>query len=383
MNILFLTTHLNTGGITSYVLALAKGLKAKGHQVYIVSSGGEALPRFQVAGINHLAIPIKTKCEFSPRVILSFFRLAREVQEKGIDIIHANTRVTQVLSWLLSRFTGKPYVSTCHGFFRARLSRRIFPCWGSKVVAVSAQVKDHLVKDFRLNEADIRLIYHGIEVENFKSQVTSHPSTEFIPSVVEGLRTGKSQVREKFGLGEGPVVGIVARLSAVKGHIYLIEAMQEVLKKIPAAQLMIVGTGRIQPELAGLAKRLGVEKNIFFIPAVADTAEALSVMDVFVMPSLQEGLGLGLMEAMASGAAVVGSDIGGIKALIQDGSTGRLVRPRDAAGLAQAITDLLNDARKRQSLGNNAREFIRRNFGFQAMVDETERLYAECLKRKK
>src|SRR3989338_1623658 len=327
MNILFLTTHLNTGGITSYVLALAKGLKAKGHQVYIVSSGGEALPRFQVAGINHLAIPIKTKCEFSPRVILSFFRLAREVQEKGIDIIHANTRVTQVLSWLLSRFTGKPYVSTCHGFFRARLSRRIFPCWGSKVVAVSAQVKDHLVKDFRLNEADIRLIYHGIEVENFKSQVTSHPSTEFIPSVVEGLRTGKSQVREKFGLGEGPVVGIVARLSAVKGHIYLIEAMQEVLKKIPAAQLMIVGTGRIQPELAGLAKRLGVEKNIFFIPAVADTAEALSVMDVFVMPSLQEGLGLGLMEAMASGAAVVGSDIGGIKALIQDGSTGRLVRP--------------------------------------------------------
>jgi len=139
-----------------------------------------------------------------------------------------------------------------------------------------------------------------------------------------------------------------------------------------------------------VASRLGkkysssrVEKNIFFIPAVADTAEALSVMDVFVMPSLQEGLGLGLMEAMASGAAVVGSDIGGIKALIQDGSTGRLVRPRDAAGLAQAITDLLNDARKRQSLGNNAREFIRRNFGFQAMVDETERLYAECLKRKK
>ena len=114
MNILYLTNHINTGGITSYVLYLAEGLKKRGHNVYIGSSGGQQISRFIEEGITYIPIPIKTKSEISPKVLISLFRLIPHIIEKDIDIIHSNTRVTQVLACLIYRYSRKPYISTCH-----------------------------------------------------------------------------------------------------------------------------------------------------------------------------------------------------------------------------------------------------------------------------
>ncbi len=102
-------------------------------------------------------------------------------------------------------------------------------------------------------------------------------------------------------------------------------------------------------------------------------------MDIFVMPSLQEGLGLALMEAMAQGLAVVGSAVGGIKTLIQDRVNGLLVAPADVAGLSAAIMELLKDCKLRQDLGIKARKFITENFSKERMVDYTEMVYKRCL----
>lgn len=118
MNILYLTNHLNVGGITSYVLTLAKGIKQKGHNVYIASSGGEVLSRFIEEGIIYLPIPIKTKSEISPKILVSMFKLSEAVRENRIDIVHSHSRTTQVLGCLLSRKTGAKHISTCHGFFK-------------------------------------------------------------------------------------------------------------------------------------------------------------------------------------------------------------------------------------------------------------------------
>ena len=100
---------------------------------------------------------------------------------------------------------------------------------------------------------------------------------------------------------------------------------------------------RFKKDLESLADKLGIGENIRFIPAVSDTSEPLSAMDVFVMPSLQEGLGLSIMEAMLSGVPVIASDVGGIPSLVKDGLTGTLVKPKDHEGLALAIIDLLKD----------------------------------------
>ena len=360
MKILYLANHLNIGGITSYLFSLARGMKARGERVYLASSGGEREEDFIAEGIRCIRVPLGTKSEASPKILFSFLQLLPLIKENEIDIIHCNTRVTQVLGALLARFSGRPYISRCHGFFKKRFSRLVFPCWGKKVIAISEAVRNHLVEDFKVSPEDIRVIHNGIDLERFQVKI-----------------------KKDFGLGPGPVVGIIARLSDVKGHAYLIQAMPEVLTRIPAVKLLIVGDGKTKDELVNMVERLGLAGSVSFLPSLRDTREALSLMDVFVLPSLKEGLGLSLMEAMAAGLAVIGSDVGGIRNLIQHGQNGILVAAQDVHQLARAILELLGDRNKREYLGNNAREFIRDNFSLEKMIVETQEVYAQCLKRSK
>ncbi|MDO8661941.1 MAG: glycosyltransferase family 4 protein [Candidatus Omnitrophota bacterium] len=363
MNILFITNHLNTGGITSYVFTLASGLRKRGHNLYIASSGGERALKFKEAGIDYISIPMRTKKEISLKIIFSLIKLSSIIRKNKIDIVHSHSRTTQVLGCLLGKITKARHIFTCHGFFKRRLLRRTFPCWGEKVIAISEQVREHLVKDFKLDEKKIVVIHNGIDVDRFRRQKTED----------------RRQNRISLGLGDGPVIGIIARLSDVKGHEYLIEAMKPVLEKYPVAQLLIIGTGKTKEGLIRLAASLGISSNVFFVPQTQDTAAALAAMDIFVMPSLQEGLGLALMEAMASGRAVVASGVGGIKTLIQDGRDGLLVEPADSQELARAILTLLDDPVKRTALAKEAQAFIQQNFSQEKMVLETEEEYSRCL----
>ncbi|MDP2043867.1 MAG: glycosyltransferase family 4 protein [Candidatus Omnitrophota bacterium] len=362
MNILFIANHLNVGGISSYLFGLGRGLKNKGHNVYLASSGGDGIDKFRKAGIVHIQVPLRTKKEISPKIIFSFFKLSGEIRKLNITVLHSNSRTTQVLGNLLSRYRKVAHVFTCHGFFKPKLSRKIFPCWPDAVIAISGQVKEHLICDFKLDEKKISVINNGIDTANF------------------GDFSAREKMREALGVNDAPLVGIIARLSDVKGHTYLLQAMQSVIKTFSSAKLLIVGEGKTKDALVKEADDLGIRDNVLFLPEAENTKDILAAMDIFVMPSLQEGLGLALMEAMAQGLAVVGSDVGGIKSLIQDKVTGLLVKPADPLGLSRAISDLLNDAAKRVLLAANAKEFIINNFPQEKMVDATERVYKQCLK---
>lgn len=336
----------------------------------MASSGGEMLSEFIKEGALYIHIPIDTKQEVGPKIILSMFKLLPVIKKNNIDILHSNSRTTQVLGSLLSVFTGTPHVSTCHGFFKKRFFRRIFPCWGAKTIAISEPVKEHLCLDFKVRPENIAVIHNGIDIQRFALQK-------------DVLTVRRAVNRKIFGLGANDfVVGIIARLSDVKGHAYLIRAMQMVIDKYPQAKLLIVGDGRMKDELLKLSRNLGIKGSVFFKTEVYDTASVLSSIDIFVMPSLKEGLGLALMEAMAGGLAVVGSNVGGIKSLIQDGYSGLLTEPGNIEQLSKAIIDLLNDAKKREFLGNNARGYITKNFSQEKMVLETEKAYLECLNAK-
>lgn len=367
MNILYLTNHLNIGGITTYVLLLSGALKSRGHGIYIASSGGEPASEITRQNINYICIPIFTKKEISPKIYFCTRKLTPLVVEHKIDIIHANSRTTAVLAALLSRKCGVPFVVTCHGFFQKRILRMMFPCWGDKTIAISEQVKDHLMGDFKVKENNIFVIYNGIDGDKYKGQ---------------GVKD-KGQAKKELGLGQGPVIGIVARLSDVKGHIYLVYAMRDLLKKIPDAQLLIVGDGREKKNIENAVVELGLRKNIFLFPAAEDPTRFLAAMDVFAMPSLAEGLGLSLMEAMASALPVIGSDIGGIRSLIQNGINGILVKTADSREIAKAILDLLSFPDKARAMGKEAARFIRERYSLEKMILDTERLYSQCLEEKK
>jgi len=357
MNILFLANHINVGGISSYLFTLASGLREKGHNVYLASGGGELLDKFASSGIKQIKVPLRTKKEVSPGIIISFLKLRKEVKKHKIDLIHSNSRTTQVLGNLLSRYCAKPHIFTCHGFFKPKLSRRLFPCWGKLVIAISQEVKEHLISDFKLNENKITIINNGIDLHNF------------------GNFAGRQSFRESLGLGDAPLVGIIARLSDVKGHTYLFQAMQAVIKNFPSTKLLVAGEGKMKEVLVREAEDLAIKDNVLFLPQAAGTENVLAGLDIFVMPSLQEGLGLALMEAMAQGLAVVGSAVGGIKTLIKDAQNGLLVPPGDAVSLAEAISRLLGDKPMREKLGASARKFIIDNFSKEKMVSQTERAY--------
>ncbi|MCX5706300.1 MAG: glycosyltransferase family 4 protein [Candidatus Omnitrophica bacterium] len=363
MNILYITNHLNIGGITSYILTLSAGLRKRGHNVLLASSGGELLSKFKDLGVVFIPIPIRTKSEISPGIALSVIKLSKIIRENKIDILHTHSRTTQVLGCFLHKFCGVKHISTCHGFFKRRLSRWIFPCWGERTIAISEQVKEYLMKDFKVKPEKINVIHNGIDLKKFQ-----RPTIEDKQSAKRALR-----------LDSNPTIGIVARLSDVKGHKYLIQAMGVVLGEYPRALLLIVGEGKMKDELIKLSETLGINKSVIFSPEIYDTIDVLSAMDIFVMPSLKEGLGLALMEAMACGLAVIGSDIGGIRSLIKDNFNGLLVKPRDTQALASAILGLLKNPQKSYSFAEAARNFITNNFSQEKMVLETERVYLECL----
>ena len=167
MRVLFLTTHLNTGGITSYLLTLSKGLIKKGHHVHIAASGGNREEDFRNLGASVLNLDIKTKSELNPKIYLALRSLKKYTIEQKIDVIHSHTRVTQVMGRLLQKTTGRAFVSTCHGFFKPKFSRRIFPCWGDGVIAISPAVKDHLINDFHVAKEKVFVVENGLDFESF------------------------------------------------------------------------------------------------------------------------------------------------------------------------------------------------------------------------
>lgn len=366
MKILLITTHLKFGGITSYIISLAKGLSKKGHKVFVASSGGYFVKKLKTDNIAHITIPISTKSELSPKVLFSSIRLLNFARRESIDVIHAQTRVTQVLAFLVSKILRIPYITTCHGFFKKRIGRRLFGAWGRKTVAISEAVREHLVNDFRVKKSDIELIYNGIELKKFKNYSESE----------------KEAIKRELNLKQGPIIGVIARVSPVKGHKYLIEAMRKVIEKVSDARLLIIGDGPAKDEVVSLVERLKIKENIYFFGSVLDAAKFLSIMDVFVMPSLQEGLGLSAIEALAMKKAVVASDVGGVYTIIKNNATGVLVPPRDSEVLAKAIVDLLGDEQLRVRLGSQGRKLVEDKFSLDMMIEKIERLYISAIKEK-
>ncbi len=359
MNVLFLTTHLNAGGITSYLLTLARGMRQRGIEVHLVSSGGRVEEEFSSLGVRLLSLDIRTKSELDFRIYKVLPRLRRYMEQHRIDILHAQTRITQVMGQILKRMIGRPYFSTCHGFFRGRLSRRLFPCWGDAVIAISEAVRHHLVSDFHVDEGRVVLIQSGVDLG------------AYVPADEETKR----QLRRKYHLGEGPVIGNIARLSDVKGQDILIAALSTVVAQRPDVKLLVAGEGKTEETLKAMVKTLHLERHVFFYPLVNKTAELLSVMDVFVMPSRQEGLGLSIMEAQAVGVPVIASNVGGIPSLIEHGKTGILIEPESPSVLARDLMGLLGDEKRLREMGNAGREFALQHYGADTMVDKTLSLY--------
>ncbi len=363
MNVLFLTTHLNAGGIGSYIFSLTKALVKRGHKVFVASSGGNMQEAFTKEGATLLTLDIKTKSELNPKIYLALSPLAKFIKENRIDLIHAHTRISQVMGTILDRRLNVPLVTSCHGYFKTRLVRRIFPCWGRKVIAISDAVYKHLRDDFKIDASKIVLIESGINLQEFS------------------MITGEERIaaRRQLALETKPVIGMIARLSDVKGQDILIKAMPLILKEIPSVQLLIVGEGKTEDALKGFVQSLKLEEHVKFFPVVNKTRSMMAAFDIFVMPSRQEGLGLSIIEAQACGVAVVAAQVGGIVSLIKENETGLLFAAEDHQALAKQAIRLIKDKTLAEYVSKQARKLVEEKFSLDMMTDKVIDLYKSLL----
>ena len=366
MRILHCTSHLNIGGITRYVLALTEQHVQRGHQVTIASDHGQTAPLLRALGATHWPVPLQTSMEWSPQVFSAIRLLTARLQQEPVDILHAHTRVGQVVAEALSRRLHIPYVTTWHGIYRRRLGRRLWPCTGKLTIAISGLVRQHLIQDFRVPEQRIRCIYNGVDTNYYAT----------LPSAA-----AVAHYRRHVGLApQQPVVGAVGRLAAgrVKGFDTLLVAAMLLQEAVPTLQVLIVGEGPRRPFLEDVAERLGVRDRVHFIGEAADIRLPMAVMDCFVFSSRwPEAFGLTLVEAMAAGKPVVATRAGAVPEVVRHGVDGWLVPADDPAAMADGILQLLNDRARASRLGHHAAQRVREAFTLERLAAEVEAVYEE------
>ncbi|MCM8795008.1 MAG: glycosyltransferase family 4 protein [Candidatus Omnitrophica bacterium] len=362
MKILILTTHLDMGGIPVYVVNLARGLKKRGHRPVVVSDGGWLERQLAKEKIPHHRVSMRTSSEINPRLWLKVVpQLIRILHQEKPDLVHAHTRVAQFLSWFLSMVTRIPYVTTCHGLYQFRIGRRFLPCWGKRVMAISEATMDLLVEQYKLAPPhQAVLVWNGVEVERFLEP----PPPEAV-----------ARLRQAYGINGSPIIGAIARLSPVKGFDLLLGILPDLLKEFPRLQVLLTGDGPAKESLIKQAFDLGVADHVVITHPLEDTRIALALMDLAVTPSRQEGFGLTIVESMAAGVAVVATDSGGPKEIIENGKSGLLIPPGDEEALKEAVLTLLRQPERRRELAQAGRERAATKFNMERVVQEVEAVY--------
>ena len=371
MRILQLTSHLNVGGIPRYVLSLSQRLVARGHRVMFASDGGSMEAQVKAIGATHYPLRLRTSAEYSLKVLRGIRQLTAYMVQEPVDVIHAHTRVAQVVADRISRRLNVPYVTTWHGVYKPRLGRRLWPCTGEVTLAISGPVRQHLLSDFRVPECRIRCVYNGIDVAHYALL----PEAETIQAFRKHWQIPEKQ----------PIIGGIGRLAAgeVKGFDLLLVAAYLLQDTVPGLQVLIVGDGPRRPFLEDVARRLGVRHRVHFVGTAQDIRVPLALMDLFVFPSRwPEAFGLTLVEAMAAGKPVIATWMGAIPEIIQHGVSGWLVPTEDPASLAEGIARLMNDRTAARRIGYQGQTRVREAFSLDRMTAEVEKVYQEVVDRR-
>ena len=366
MKVLILTTHLEMGGISIYVIELARGLKRLGHVPVVVSSGGSLEKQLAQEGITHYRVPCRTSSELNPKLWIQVFpRLLKLIGKEQPDLFHAHTRVTQVLAWACHTVTRIPFVTTCHGLYRFRIGRRFFRCWGKWVMAISWASMDRLVQQYKLAPPhQVILILNGVDVDRFV-QPAAAGEVDFF--------------RQTNGLNGEPIIGAIARLSPVKGLGLLLQAVPPLLKDFPRLQVLLVGDGPAKAQLIRLAYELGIADRVVISHPVEDTRVPLAVIQLFVAPAWREGFGLAIVEAMAASVPVVATDSGGPAEILDGGKCGLLVPTGDSPAIEKALRALLDDPGRRGRMAVQALERAKSQFDMKRVIQEVEAVYAQAV----
>lgn len=366
MRILQINSAKNFGGGERHFVDLIEGLREKGNEIFIAvvpdSPILEKLPNFPSK--NVLQTNIKNSLDiFSARKIAGF------IKENKIEIVHAHTGKDYLPASLAGRLakTGK-LILTRHVLFPVKIAQKIALANVSKVIAVSTAVEANLQKTFPPEK--IVKIHNGIIIENWSENDAEKLNKEF---------------RFFHNISyDAQIVGTIGELKTLKGQRDFVLAANEIVKKNEEVFFIIVGKDNsfqksFRNELKRLVKILSLKNRFLFLDWLEDTEPLLSAIDIFVSPSHSESFGLAILEAMASGKAIVSTRTEGAKELLENGRSGKLVAVKEPLELSEAIEEFLIDKKMRETFGENAQKTARENFSLDKMITETEKVYKSVL----
>jgi glycosyltransferase involved in cell wall biosynthesis len=358
IHILFIHGITAIGGAEKDLLMILEGLdKSRFYPVVVLPDCGPLAKKIQKLGIkcHFSSLPPWRKFKYFPFIFPSLIHLYYLVIKEKTDLIHVNDMWWIPLGYIVSRMAKIPTVA----FLRAELEfRRIRQYWLTRptlLIPVSNSIKNTLLEN-NMDPERIQTIYHGVNCEGTLA-------------VEQNPKSGSSPY--------SPIIGTIANIFPWKGLEYLIQAVDHLKPNYPDIRCLIVGKGdkNYQYKLDLLVKNLNLEDNIEFLGFQEDVNSVLSRFEIFVLPSIREGFGIVLLEAMAMKKAVVASRVGGIPEIVQDGRTGLLVPPGNSIAIADAIHRLIENESLRHQFEKAGYDRICQDFSRQKMIEEISTVY--------
>jgi L-malate glycosyltransferase len=372
--VLHLINSLDAGGTERQAVELLNRIDEKRFEPRLAVLGWRGPLRWQVVTRFPYVPEFPLNGFFNANAIKQLLRLRETMIEKRIAVLHTHDFYSGALGVTAARLGGIKVIAAQR---HLRLSDRRIHDLGTRYihklanrVLVNAEgIRDHILKMGSVPPEKIVLIHNGLDA----------------PADAGALRERRrAGLLAELGLGEGvKIVGSVAGLRPVKGHRHLLEAAAKVMKADARVHLVLVGDGELRDEITAQAARLGIGARTRLLGHREDSAQLAAAFDVAVLASLSEGLPNAVMEAMAAGAPVVATAVGGTAELIEDGQTGFLVPPADPGALAERIEYSLSHAGLTGPIAMRGRRFIIERFGMERMVAAVERLYDEIITRQR
>jgi glycosyltransferase involved in cell wall biosynthesis len=379
MRIVHLITRMIVGGAQLNTLQTVLGQMKRGHKVTLVCGPqtgpeGQLLDRARAEGVDLRVVPSLWR-ELSPAkdawVVADLVRLLRQLRP---DLVHTHSSKAGIVGRWAARIARVPHVvHTVHGFSfhdyaggrdlyltLERLSARR----ADRLIFISEPLR-RLAEERGVGRPEqYAVVPSGIELSPFREGAAAEQSGEL------GLATGV------------PTVGTVARLVDGKGHSQILEMAPTIIAQVPDAQFVFVGAGPLQPALESESRRSGLEDRVRFLGLRQDVPHLLRHFDVFLLPTLWEGMGRVFLEAQAAGVPVVANRVEGVTDVVQHGETGFLVTPGETGAMAAHVVRLLLDSELRRTMGEAGRAFVDERFSDRTMVARLEQVYEELIREK-
>lgn len=356
------------GGAERHILNLAQGLDPAEVETGILCLF--ARPFAQVAeqaGVVSFVLPMRNKLDFH---VVGKIKAA--IASFKPDIVHTHGVRANLLGRVAAAQAGRPVVTTVHSLLAMDYPDPVSRLANALAERVTRGMTCHFIAVS--NELRQALIRQGIPCERITAVHNGVDPARFDPAdVTEPKRAGYAP--------DEPLVGIIARLHAVKGHRLFLQAAQEILAKKPGVHFLVVGTGPDEKSLKKMAGDLKISEAVNFMGFVDDIPSLLSTLDVLVVSSRWEGFGLTAAEGLAMAVPVVATEVGGLPEIIRPFETGLLVPYGNSSAMADAVIWILEHGREAREMAARGQKMVRREFTAHQMAIRTVEVYRKVVAR--